>query len=232
MGNEKSKRILECAESYLRNAGRLIYSHGSKTFLSGYDLFDREHEQRGNIDCSTFVILCLSGIPYENSPYAKEDADEIILQPADWADPKIADFENLPDHYISIAERIGRPYLQGPRGLDLRKAETMGISVQTLKEEIEASGVVRRSVFIAEHYRKKGTCFSDPSCTMPGDLVFFLSKGFFKEGERIYSAEPEINHVGIIAAEKDQMIHSSGKGPAVSKVPVFGEREIAFFARP
>lgn len=232
MEKEKAKSILECAVSYLRNADRLIYSHGSKTFLSGYDLHDREHEMRGNIDCSTFVILCLSGIPYEESPYAGTGKDGIVLKPAPWADPQIADFAHLPDHYTSIAERIGRPYLQGSRGLDLRKAETMGISVQVLKEEIEASGVVRRSVFLAEHYQKKGTSFSDSSGVMPGDLVFFLSKGFFKEGERIYSAEPEINHVGIISDEKGRMIHSSPNGPAVSKNSIFGERKIAFFARP
>ena len=195
-------------------------------------IFNNEQGMRGNIDCSTFVILCLSGIPYEESPYAKGGQEGIILKPADWADPQIADFEHLPDHYVSIAERIGRPYLQGPRGLDLRKAETMGISVQTLKEEIGASGVMRRSVYIAEYYQKKGTSYSDPASASPGDLVFFLSKGFFKEGDRVYSAEPEINHVGIIADEKNLMIHSSGKGPAVSKVPVAGEREIAFFARP
>lgn len=222
--------ILECAESYLMNADRLIYSYGSRTFLSGYDLYDPEHGMRGNIDCSTFAILVLSGIPYEESPYAKGTVKGIHPGAAEWAEHELADFSDLPDHYTGIAERIGRPYLEGPKGLDLKKAEEFGISIQLLGEEIRACGVIRRSVFLAEHYKEKGMCYTDPDDRRPGDLVFFASDGFFREGENVYSVKPEIVHVGILNEDPEWMIHSSGKGPAVSQVPVFGKREPAFFA--
>ncbi len=224
------EKILEYANTYLKNADKLIYSHGSRTFLSGYDLYDKEHGNRGNIDCSTFVIMVLSGIPYEKSPYAAGTVKGIQPGSVEWAEQGLVDYSDLPDHYIGIAERIGRPYLEGPKGLDLHKAETLGISVQMLEEEIRASGVVRRSVFLADYYYRKGSCYSDPSERSPGDLVFFYSQGFFKEGEKIFSVKPEINHVGIIDVNTDLMINSSSKGPAVSRVPVIGEREIAFFA--
>ena len=38
--------VLETARTYLDNADRLIYSYGSRTFLSGYELYDREYESR------------------------------------------------------------------------------------------------------------------------------------------------------------------------------------------
>ena len=227
-----TNRILQCAYSYLEHADKLIYSYGSRTFLSGYDLYDPGHDMRGNIDCSTFAILALSGITYEESPYAKGTVIGIGQAVADWADRDLADFSDLPDHYVGIAERIGRPYLNGPKGLDLEKAEAMGVSVQMLKNEIRAVGTVRRSVFLADHYKDKGTCFSDPSEVRPGDLAFFMSDGFFKENGRVFSVEPEINHVGIISEDTDMMINSSAIGPAVSKVPVIGERVPVFYAHP
>ena len=39
-----AEEILVCAESYLRQADHLIYSYGSRTFLSGYHIFDEEYE--------------------------------------------------------------------------------------------------------------------------------------------------------------------------------------------
>ncbi len=74
------------------NADKLIYSHGSRTFLSGYDLYDRKHGNRGNIDCSTFVIRVLSGIPYEKSPYAAGTVKGIQPGSAEWAEREIAFF--------------------------------------------------------------------------------------------------------------------------------------------
>ena len=237
---EKACKILKCAFSYLNNADRLIYSYGSRTFLSGYDLYDASHEMRGNIDCSTFVILALSGVPYEESPYAKGSGSGIHITPSEWAESGLADFNDLPDRFIDIAERIGRPYLSGPKGLDLKKAEELGIDVQTLISEVRASGAVRRSVSIASHYRDKGACFSDPDRIRPGDLAFFGSSGFFTEEDRMYPVKQEISHVGIITEDTSMMINSSGVReagrsadalPAVSVVPLFGKRAPVLFAR-
>ena len=239
---EAVEGILACADSYLKNSDRLIYSYGSKTFLSGYDLFDPEFESRGNIDCSTFVLLVLAGIPYEESPYGTGRVQPPHGEAPFWAEPDLIDFSKLPEKHIGIAQMIGRPYLEGPKGLNLKKAEELGISVKVLAEEIRASGIERRSVTIAKYYLAKEACFSDASCIMPGDLVFFRTKGFFKEGDRIYKADAEINHVGIVAKDRSMMINSSGshikdgggtsKVKAVSIDPLFGKRTLAFFARP
>ena len=53
------KQLLAVAETYLFHADRLIYSYGSKTFLSGYAIYDEDYDGRGNIDCSTFLLLVL-----------------------------------------------------------------------------------------------------------------------------------------------------------------------------
>ena len=228
-----------CARSYLDHAGQLIYSYGSRTFLSGYEIYDPEHENRGNIDCSTFVLLVLAGISYEESPYGTGTVKGLEARAKGSAFDKLVDPSHLPERYVDIAERLGRPYLAGPRGLDLNKAEEMGISLETLREEIRATGTGRRSVLLAQYYQREEACFLDASCVQPGDLVFFRSKAFLQEDGRVIAANEEITHVGIIAEDTAQMINSSGtyrkdmqNKPAVSLEPVFGKREVAFFARP
>lgn len=69
-----AKQFLAAAWSYFNNKESLIYSWAGQTFLSGSPLFDAEHANKGNIDCSTYVHLALMGIPYESSPYATGDA--------------------------------------------------------------------------------------------------------------------------------------------------------------
>lgn len=237
----KAKKILSCAQSYLMQADRLIYSYGSRTFLSGYDIYDPEHENRGNIDCSTFVLLVLAGISFEESPYQTGTVDGLETKITQEIPKELVDFSDLPKTYIGIADRIGRPYLAGPRGLDLEKAESMGISLETLRREIRVTSAGRRSVAIANYYLKKGACFTDAESARGGDLVFFSSKGFFKEGERIFAANKEITHVGIVAEDPALMINSSGTykkdgneksaEPAVALAPIFGSRTPVYFAR-
>ena len=236
-----AKQTLTCAGSYLAKADQLIYSYGSRTFLSGYDIYDPEHENRGNIDCSTFVLLVLAGIPFKESPYATGTVEGLQEKRTRKNAEELVDFTDLPKEYIGIAERIGRPYLAGPRGLDLEKAESMGISLETLRKEIAKTTAGRRSVAIAEHYLQKDACFTDAVSARGGDLVFFCSKGFFREGERIFAANKEITHVGIVAEDPAYMINSSGtyqkdgeeksRLPAVALAPIFGNRTPAFFAR-
>ena len=235
-----AEAVLDIAGSYLRNAGRLIYSYGSRTFLSGYNLFDPQRDGRGNIDCSTFVLLVLAGIPYEESPYCTGAVPDQELNPL--AEIDLSCFRNIPREYRGIAERIGRPYLAGPKGLDLDRAEELGIRLETLMDEIKRSGVSRRSVSLASWFIQRGECFSDPAFRMPGDLVFFQSGEFFPGAGEDLPMEMTVSHVGIISADRDQMINSSGylerkraeeeNLPAVSAAPVFGKRQPAFFARP
>ncbi len=235
-----AEAVLTIARSYLENADRLIYSYGSRTFLSGYDLYDREFGGRGNIDCSTFVLLVLAGVSYDHSPYRKGTARGLDLHPV--AELDLSCFERMPEKYTGIAERIGRPYLAGPRGLDLDKAEELGITIATLKEEILRTGMSRRSVSLAMQFLKRDECFLDPDCRRPGDLVFFRSSEFFTDETSDFPGETDISHVGILSEDVDFMINSSGyldrqrawteNLPAVSIAPVSGRREPAFFARP
>ncbi len=233
------KQLLAVAESYLFHADRLIYSYGSKTFLSGYAIYDEDHDGRGNIDCSTFLLLVLAGVPYEASPYATGTVDGLKPASASWVQIELIDFATLPKTYVDIAERIGRPYLACPKGLDLEKAAALGISVETLGEEIRKSGAVRRSSAIARHYTEHGDCYSDPAFLRPGDIVFYRSAKFFSDrGDE----EAQIVHVGIVTEDTTRMVNSSGylskdraaaEGlPAVAIVPIFGRREPSFFARP
>ena len=232
--------VLETARTYLDNADRLIYSYGSRTFLSGYELYDREYESRGNIDCSTFVLLVLGGIPYERSPYALGSV--LSLEPDPHAELDLACFSDIPSRYVGIAERIGRPYLAGPKGLDLDKAAELGISTETLRKEIRSSGVSRRSVSLAQQLLKRDECYTDPHCLRPGDLVFYRSAQFFGDSDASRPWTETITHVGIIWENTSEMINSSGylskeramaeNLPAISIGPVVGKRSPAFFARP
>ena len=234
-----AKQLLAVADSYLLHENRLIYSYGSKTFLSGYAIYDEEHDGRGNIDCSTFLLLVLAGVTYEASPYATGTVDGLKPAPVFWAQTGLADFSALPKTYVGIAERIGRPYLSCPKGLDLEKAAALGISVETLGEEIRRCGVVRRSSAIARHYAERSECYSDPAFLQPGDIVFYRSAKFFRDHS---DAEAQVVHVGIVTENTKWMINSSGylskeraeaEGlPAVAIAPIFGRREPSFFARP
>jgi hypothetical protein len=235
----EAKQLLAVAETYLNHADRLIYSYGSKTFLSGYAVRDEENDGRGNIDCSTFLLLVLMGIPYEASPYATGTVEGLRPAAVPWAQTELVDLSDIPKSYVGIAERIGRPYLAGPRGLDLEKAAALGISAETLGEEIRKSGAVRRSASIAQHYLEHGDCYADPAFLRPGDIVFYRSASFFRDRS---VKEAQIVHVGIVTEDTGQMINSSGylskerakaEGlPAVAIAPIFGKREPSFFARP
>ncbi len=233
------RQLLTVADTYLFHADRLIYSYGSKTFLSGYAIYDEAHGWRGNIDCSTFLLLVLAGIPYEASPYTTGTVDGLKPAPVSWAQRDLADFSALPKTYVDIAERIGRPYLACPKGLDLEKAAALGISVETLDEEIRRSGAARRSPTIARYYAQRGACYSDPAFLQPGDIVFYRSARFFRDRG---DTEAQIVHVGIVTEDTTSMVNSSGylskdraeaEGlPAVAVAPIFGRREPYFFARP
>lgn len=233
-------KVLDVARSYLNHAGDLIYSYGSKTFLSGYDLYDTDYNGRGNIDCSTFILLVLAGIPYDRSPYETGSVKDIKAEP--FLDMDFSCFSQIPERYITIAERIGRPEIAGPKGIDMEKAVALGISSEQLMAEIKASGVSRRSVDLAMYFLNKGACFLDEECLMPGDIVFYQSESFFKDAKHKPVSVMEVTHVGIVGENPMEMINSSGyfskeramdEGlAAVSVAPVNGKRKPVFYARP
>lgn len=233
-------QVLRVAESYLCNADRLIYSYGSKTFLSGYDLFDPEYDGKGNIDCSTFMLLVLAGIPYEDSPYNTGTVNGLKLRP--FVDMPFTCFSQIPEKYLPIAERIGIPEIAGPKGLDLEKAAAMGISNEQLMLKIKATGMTRRTVELAKYFYEKDELFSNPDFIMPGDIVFYQADNFFLNPEQKKENPLEVTHVGIVSMDTELMINSSGyfskerakeKGlAAVSLSPIAGKRQPVFFARP
>ncbi|MGI6211522.1 MAG: hypothetical protein ACOYJJ_02940 [Anaerovoracaceae bacterium] len=69
--SEDAQELLAVAETYYENRDRLIYIGHGETFLNGGSVFDDELAGRGNIDCSTYLYLVLTGVPYEESPYAE-----------------------------------------------------------------------------------------------------------------------------------------------------------------
>ena len=107
----RAEEILTCAESWLAHADRLVYSYGSRTFLSGYDLY--EPGGRGHIDCSTLVLLVLAGIAYEESPYALGSAGRI------WPGRKGSIWQR-PQSWESIMRPSAGRFARPERGGDLR----------------------------------------------------------------------------------------------------------------
>lgn len=234
--------ILSLADSYLRNADKLIYSGGGRTFLSGFDIYDKDNGNRGNIDCSTYILLVMAGIPFEKSPYMTGNVYGLSSSVASWADPALADFRNLPDSYRGVAEVIGRPDLVGDDGVDLEKAKASGIDWTAVHAEMARNGMIRRAHQIARYYWEQGECFSDSLSAMPGDLVFYRAGPKWEEGFRFFGVFHEIAHVGIISANRDLIYNSTGNirksktmeeaRPAVSLDAICGSRKPAFYARP
>ena len=239
---EHVEQILTAAESYRMNADRLIYSGGGRTFLSGFEIHDEMNGERGNIDCSTFLLLVMAGVPYEKSPYATGEKESLATAPAPWADPLLTDFSRLPDRYAGIAEIIGRPDLVGDDGVDLEKARASGIDWTAVHQELAKNGMIRRAHQMARYYWERGECFSDAGCIMPGDLVFYQATPKWEEGYRFFGIFKEIAHVGIVSKDTSLMYNSSGfinknrnmeeNRPAVSLDPVSAARMPAFYARP
>ncbi|MBQ4148373.1 MAG: hypothetical protein II594_01425 [Clostridium sp.] len=85
------REVLMTAESYLKNTDRLIYSYAGKTYLSGAPILDRDFQDRGNIDCSTYVHLVLQGVPYEESPYVTGNAEDTFRSAAAWREAQFAE---------------------------------------------------------------------------------------------------------------------------------------------
>ena len=239
-----ARLLLDVARTYLDHADRFIYSGAGRTFLSGYDLFDEEHGGRGNIDCSSLVFLTMAGIPYEKSPYATGTVKGLQELTAPWADPELIRFDLVPERYIPITERIGRPDLagEGTEGISLAKAKAEGFDWKAVMSKVRGTGLKRRSCQMAEYYWDRGECFSDPESLRPGDLIFYKSTKSWREGYRFFGVFREIAHVGMAWEDPSMMINSVGyqdknralaEGlPAVSLDPVCGKREPDLFVRP
>ena len=238
--NEKiAYEILTAARTYMTHADQLIYSGGSKTFLSGWDLFDGE---KGNIDCSTFVLLSVAGIPFDKSPYVTGSIEGLSARRAFWADPVLCDFSEIPERFGGIAEAIGRPDLVGDYGVNMDKAIKSGLFAEDIPENIWEGRSLRSAAQIAKYHEDQERAFEDPEMRRPGDLVFFRPSGKAAEGYRFFRVFREISHVGIIDEDISFMLNSVGyqdksralkEGlPAVTRSPVFGRREPMLFARP
>ena len=241
---EMAKTLMDVARTYMDHADALIYSGAGKTFLSGYDLFDPDYGGRGNIDCSSLILLTLTGIPYERSPYTTGTLKGLGEQTALWADPALTDFDSIPERYMSMTERLGRPDLSsgGYADIDLDKAKASGINWDEVFKEMRGKGMIRRASQLAEYYFKRGECFSDPDSLRPGDLVFFKASSAWREGYQYFRVFHAISHIGMVWDVPGMMINSAGyqdknralaEGlPAVSLAKIFDYREVDMFARP
>lgn len=89
--NGMTEELLGTARSYYEAREKLIYSIKGNTFLSGGPLYDAAHDNRGRIDCSTYVHLILQGIPYEKSPYMTGNPEDFFCPGSPWALKELAD---------------------------------------------------------------------------------------------------------------------------------------------
>ncbi len=230
---------LAVAKTYLAHAQQLVYSHGAKTFLWGYELFDPK-SGCGLIDCTTFLLLALTGIPYEDSPYSTGTVESISSRLPLWAETELMDFTRLPLYFVSIKNSRQTPFTTRRRRRKPKKGNVSGSTKETLSENASVGIIVRYPAHIARYCLEKGVCFSDPSFRKAGDLAFFQSPDVVILGKQRFSTGSVVIRAGLVSEDPAWMITCFGKNhgqagedvPAVSLSPVFGPRAPDFFARP
>ncbi len=133
---ELQKEILRVAETYLEHADELIYSYAGRTFFSGYALYDIDYDNRGNIDCSTYMHLVMQGIPYDKSPYRTGWVESALKPQTTWAQTKF--LEDLRrDGYKRRAWGIAKHYFdQGLTFDDRRRIEPADLVFYQAPEDV------------------------------------------------------------------------------------------------
>lgn len=178
------KGIIETAKTYYDKRGRLIYTYRGRVFMRGDELYDPENDDRGRIDCSSYVHLALLGVPYEESPYVTGDVEGFFNTPCPW----------YPLAQGKDVMSIGKVFAaNSERGRDIRRA----------------SGLAR---FCREHGLEiaPDTSGSYDEVLEPDDLVFFEAAPSRLEEYIYYKIWMAIAHVGIVAEDTRYMINATG----------------------
>lgn len=194
-------RAVKCASSYLlaRVLGTDKFAYRNTT-LFGYTAepsrpLVRDGEY-GRIDCSTYVGLCLRGIPYENSPYAAHKEANAQWEPS----------QELSGMY-------------GTEGWEFRELDAQHAGVFN-NVGISGCSSIRYAADFGRYFYKYGRVLYDQSVEgaitdhsviglQPGDLVFWdtsdgNSDGRFKSISHVAMVAEDVNYYYQVTGSTDQ----------------------------
>lgn len=225
-------RAVKCAASYLaaRVLGTDKFAYRTETIFSP-SLLVRDNGY-GRIDCSTFVGLCLRGITYENSPYAKykdtgttgadEDTDE------DGSESDVTDADAIDtgaEGGDTWTPSTDLPSMYGTDGWEFRELDCQK---DGLFNDIGLTGysTIRSAADLGQYFYKHGRVLYDVRAhgvigeeessfgavseleMRPGDLVFWSRRD--NDNETVLGRFMSISHVAMVAEDTDDYYHVTG----------------------
>lgn len=199
-------RAAKCASTYLlarvcgKSEDTALQKKGDKFAYRQTNIFSPSLKVRdgeyGRIDCSSFVGLCLRGIPYDKSPYAKHKDSDATWNPS--------------------TEISG---MYGKDGWEFTHLDKQRVGAFT---DIGISGysTIRTAASIGEYFYKYGWVIYDSAVDgkltsssqlnkyklKPGDLVFWARGTNATANSRFKS----ISHVALVAENTNAYYHVTG----------------------
>lgn len=204
-------RAAKCASTYLwaRVMKQDKFAYHTRNIFSqvvGRTPYVRFGEY-ARIDCSTFVGLCLRGIPYEKSPYAVHKGVDETWTPA--------------------AELSA---MYGTEGWEFRELDAQRAGVF---HDLGIAGCssVRYAADLGRYFHKYGRVLYDQAVDgvitdqsgiglQPGDLVFWSTT----TNEDVKARFKSISHVAIVAERTDYYYHVTGTEGKVDQIVVWYEQ--------
>ena len=217
------RRAVECAKSYYHAR---IFGKDKFTY-SVTNAFSKPNKDGGirtvrdndcaQIDCSTFISLCLRGIHYENSPYAKLNEDTQEIEKRDSWKPA----EELFSMYATYPELDSEWIF---RTLDKQeKYHRDGVTVKFTDLGIDNFSSIRTAAHIGEYFYKNGYVvydrIKDGEIEDANELLNFFE---LKPGDLIFWSNEEststeslgrfrsITHVAMVSEEPNAYYHVTG----------------------
>ena len=223
------RRAAQIASTYqlARALGEDTFAYSTGTLFSEDGARDgrlvRDADGKGVIDCSTFVSLCLRGIPYEKSPFVKHKEPNAIWEPVD----------ELPSMY-------------GTEGWEFRDIDKQPAGKYN-DIGIPGYSSVRFAADLGEYFAKNGeilfdirnieddnsTISSDSWNTLdlqPGDLIFWSKSTASDEVKDRFMG---ISHVAIVSDNPSSFLEVT-TGDKVVLYSAFANKyeEITLICRP
>ena len=211
-------RAAKCASTYLwaRVNGDDKFAYRTNSIFSKVNSNGQNYVRDadyGRIDCSTFVSLCLRGIPYNKSPYPLHKGSNEKWTPS----------TELPSMY-------------GTEGWEFREIDAQPEGVFN---DIGISGKssVRLAAALGQYFHKYGYVLYDSALDgkiesggkyqnhtelnlQPGDLVFWDTK----EDAQVDSRFKGISHVAIVSERPDYYYHVTGSSDKFDQLVVWYEQ--------
>lgn len=212
-------KAVKCASSYLlaRALGTEKFAYRQNNIFSpSLKVRDGEYAR---IDCSSFVSLCLKGIPYENSPYAKHKESNATWNPS----------EELEDMYGTEGWEF--------RNLDKQdKYHRDGETQMFTNIGIEGYSSIRTAAHLAQYFYKHGYVVYDRLVhgtletldelieykPQPGDLVFWANVN--NTNQTVLERFRSISHVAMVAENTNAYYHVTGTEGEFDQTVVWYQR--------